>query len=59
MVEDQAKAADSPARRNAVLCDMCRGLPYALCTYNCPQGAARRGDPKVLFPEVFEAIKLA
>jgi Fe-S-cluster-containing hydrogenase component 2 len=57
LVEEKGSSSTAK-RRKAVMCDMCRGLPYALCTYNCPQRAAQRGDPRVLFPKVFEAIEL-
>ena len=58
LLVEEALTDSKDKRRKAVMCDMCQGLPYALCTYNCSQGAAQRGDPRELFPEVFRAIKL-
>ena len=33
----------------AVKCDLCAGLPYEACVYNCPCGAIDRFDPRALF----------
>ncbi len=33
----------------AIKCDLCEGLPYEACVYNCPCGAIDREDPFDLF----------
>ncbi|MFT5689332.1 MAG: Fe-S-cluster-containing hydrogenase component 2/CRP-like cAMP-binding protein [Planctomycetota bacterium] len=33
----------------AIKCDLCAGLPYEACVYNCPCGAIDRFDPAALF----------
>ena len=33
----------------AIKCDLCAGLPYEACVYNCPCGAIDRFDPSALF----------
>ena len=36
----------------AVKCDLCAGLPFEACIYNCPCTAIRRVNPERLFEEV-------
>lgn len=33
----------------AIKCDLCAGLPFEACVYNCPCGAIRRRTPEDLF----------
>ena len=44
--EDVAKPA-KPKKpdKKAIKCDLCAGLPFEACVYNCPCGAISRVDP--------------
>src|SRR4030095_1317309 len=33
----------------AIKCDLCAGLPFEACVYNCPCGAILRVEPESLF----------
>ena len=44
-------AADSEPKRLAVKCDLCAGLPFQACVYNCPCDAIVRVSPHRLFRE--------
>ncbi len=35
----------------AVKCDLCAGLPFEACVYNCPCSAIERVAPEALFPD--------
>lgn len=39
------------AKRLAVKCDLCAGLPFQACVYNCPCDAIVRVSPRQLFQE--------
>ena len=42
-------AVEKPkVKREAVKCDMCKGLGFTACLSNCPTGAIRRVDPRSL-----------
>lgn len=55
--EAQAAAAAGPrlnprgkeVRGKAVKCDLCAGLPFEACVYNCPTDAIARVEPEELF----------
>lgn len=44
-------AAGLPVEAKAVKCDLCAGLPFQACVYNCPCSAILRVNPKQLFEE--------
>ncbi len=46
MVEEDE--GESTAKK-ATKCDLCSGLSYASCVYNCPHGAAHRVNPETFF----------
>ena len=36
-------------KAKAIKCDLCAGLPFEACVYNCPCGAINRVNPEALF----------
>jgi len=44
-------AAGLPVEAKAVKCDLCAGLPFQACVYNCPCNAIMRVNPKQLFED--------
>jgi Fe-S-cluster-containing dehydrogenase component/CRP-like cAMP-binding protein len=41
-------AAGLPVQAKAVKCDLCAGLPFQACVYNCPTSAIKRESPERL-----------
>jgi len=39
----------TPVSGNTVKCDLCAGLPFEACVYNCPTSAIERREPQSLF----------
>ena len=39
----------SPIAGKAVKCDLCAGMPFEACVYNCPTSAITRREPQSLF----------
>ena len=44
-----SKRTERDAKAKAVKCDLCAGLPFEACVYNCPCGAISRVPPADLF----------
>lgn len=42
---EAAPAAPAKPERKAIKCDLCSGLPFEACVYNCPCSAIRRVNP--------------
>ena len=42
-------AAGIPVQAKAIKCDLCAGLPFESCVYNCPTTAISRMSPRELF----------
>lgn len=38
-----------PVQAKAIKCDLCAGLPFESCVYNCPTSAIKRMSPEQLF----------
>lgn len=45
---EQAAPKAVKVEKKAIKCDLCSGLPFEACVYNCPCGAIGRVDPNVL-----------
>ena len=39
----------SPVNGKTIKCDLCAGLPFEACVYNCPTEAIKRKEPQSLF----------
>jgi ferredoxin len=39
----------SPVNGKTIKCDLCAGLPFEACVYNCPTTAILRKEPQSLF----------
>ena len=46
--EAAAPAKPAKVEKKAIKCDLCAGLPFEACVYNCPCGAIGRVDPNLL-----------
>ncbi|MEZ6197982.1 MAG: 4Fe-4S dicluster domain-containing protein, partial [Planctomycetota bacterium] len=46
--EDAPKSTKKKPQNLAVKCDLCAGLPFEACVYNCPCGAILRKSPERL-----------
>ena len=47
-VAERAKNAKKKSKNTAIKCDLCAGLPFEACVYNCPCGAISRQNPEAL-----------
>lgn len=43
-----AAKKEEKVEKKAIKCDLCAGLPFEACVYNCPCGAIDRVDPDIL-----------
>lgn len=41
----------NPVMGKAIKCDLCAGLPFEACVYNCPTAAIKRVNPEKLFAD--------
>ncbi|MCA9323409.1 MAG: cyclic nucleotide-binding domain-containing protein [Planctomycetes bacterium] len=48
VVEGEEEAPKSAGKAKAIKCDLCAGLPFEACVYNCPCGAIARRSPTAL-----------